>query len=154
MTHFTKKSLFISETIRRLTHTEACFYSAAQTIVHLDIEEVTIGYIPTYFSDDQKLRPLILHKDVVHKIQKKHGKINVENLLINAHDWEIGVRNMDYVSGKINLIKRIPNSDNFLLISAWRENGYYILTHFETETLQGNELKSLLGRGDSFSRDA
>lgn len=54
---------------------------------------------------------------------------------------------------KINLIKNIPNSDNFLLIGAVRDNGFYIITHFETEVLQGNELKSLLGRGDLISKD-
>ena len=46
----------------------------------------------------------------------------------------------------------IPNSKNFLLIGALQQNGYFIVTHFEVEMLQGNELKSLLGRGDSFSR--
>lgn len=150
-----KRSLFISETLRELNHTELSFLAAAETVIHFShVDEVTIGYASSHFSEDNKPRPIILRKKAVEKIEFKHGEINIQNLLINIHDWDIGIKNMDYIKEKINLIKRIPNSDNFLLVSAYRENGFYVLTHFETEVLEGNELKSLLGRGDSFSRDA
>lgn len=149
-----KRSLFISPTIRNLTHNEKKFHCRVKKNISQEIEEQIIGYVPGVFSGDGKQRPLILHKSIVEKIEIKHGKINIKNLLINAHDWNIGIKNMDYISEKINLIKQIHNSNNFLLIGALQKNGYFILTHFETEVLQGNELKSLLGRGDSFSRDA
>lgn len=149
-----KKSLFISATIRDLSHNEKVFHKRVKQVIKHTSKEHVIGYVPGLFSVDGKQRPLILKKEVVDKVEFKHGNINIYNLLINAHDWNIGIKNMDYISEKINLIKLIPNSDNFLIISAYRKNGYYILTHFETEVLRGNELKSLLGRGDSFSRDA
>lgn len=149
-----KRSLFISPTIRDLSHNEKVFYKRVKKVITYNSSEHIIGYIPGCFSDDEKQRPLILKRKIVDKVEFKHGKINIYNLLINAHDWNIGIKNMDYISEKINLIKLIPASNNFLIISAYRENGYYILTHFETEVLQDNELKSLLGRGDSFSRDA
>ena len=95
----------------------------------------------------------MLSKDIVLKIRSKHGDIDLANLLINAHDWDHVIKNLDRDKDKINLIKLIPNSDNFLLIGAVRNNGFFILTHFETEVMQGNELKSLLGRGDLISKD-
>ncbi len=39
-----------------------------------------------------------------------------------------------------------------LLIGAVQVNGYFLLTHYETEVTNGNELKSLLGRGDFIRR--
>lgn len=148
-----KKSLFIHKQIRSLTNTEIPFLLEVEKVIKENITEVIIGHIPKIFSADSKIRPLMLHKDIVKKIQDKHGKIIIENLIINAHSWDIGIRNLDRISEKINLIKMIPNSQNFLLIGAEQRNGYFILTHFETEVLQDNQLKSLLGRGDYFNQD-
>ena len=55
---------------------------------------------------------------------------------------------------KINLIKTIPNSENYLLIAANRDNGFYAVTHFETETSDHINLQRLLGRGSVVSRGA
>lgn len=150
----TKRSRFIHKQIRLLNDNEKAFLAELKKVITLKVEQVIIGNIPSFFSTDGKARSLILHKDVVKKIQDKHGEIIIENLLINTHDWDIGIKNMDNIYQKINLIKLIPESKNFLLIGAEQRNGYFILTHFETEVLQGNELKSLLGRGDFFNRDA
>lgn len=153
--HFnSKNSIFLSGQIRELSYTELCYIRDLEALLSKRSEQAIIAFLPTHFSVDQKLRPLILHTDIVYKIEAKHGKINPENLLINAHDWNIAIKNLDSNPLKINLIKSIPESDNFLLIGAIQDNGYYVLTHFEVESLKGNELKSLLGRGDVIRRDA
>jgi hypothetical protein len=149
-----KKSLFISKQIRKLTRTENKYVINILEIIQNKVDKNTIAYVPDYVSYDKKVRPLILDKGILIKIENKHGKIPIENLLINAHDFDYAIVGFDNVEDKINLIKLIPNSNNFLLISAIKINGYFLLTHFETETLQGNELKSLLGRGELVSSDA
>jgi hypothetical protein len=143
-----KKSSFISTRIRPLKDKELFFQEKAENVMQYITEKCAIAYIPGYISPDKMIRPLILTTDIALKIKNKHGEIPIENLLINAHDWDYAITHVDKIEGKINLIKKIPNSKNFLLIGAVRINGYFILTHFETESVQGNELKSLLGRGD------
>lgn len=73
-------------------------------------------------------------------------------MIINIHDWEYATTNVLGNPDKINLIKSIPNSDNYLLIAAIRINGFFVLTHFETETKGDINLKRLLGRGNVISR--
>lgn len=149
-----KRSIFISTNIRELNSIELQFFPQAYRVLIRESDMEMIANIPPNFSVDEISRPIVLSKDIVIKIEEKHGKINITNLLINAHSWDIAIKNMDHNPNKINLIKLIPNSNNFLLIGAIRNNGYFILTHFETEVRYGNELKSLLGRGDLVSEDA
>ncbi len=149
-----KKSLFISKTIRQLNKKEKQFLCDVKNVINLKSDISIVSYLPGYISSDRKVRPLLLSKDIVLKITVKHGYIHVKNLLINAHDWDYVIQNLDRDKDKINLIKLIPNSNNFLLIGAVKNNGFFMLTHFETEVIKGNELKSLLGRGDMISKDA
>ena len=148
-----KKSLFISKQIRDLSDEEERYLKDVKNVITFKVDNCIISYLPEYVSYDQKIRPLILSKEIVLKIKNKHGNIIIKNLLINAHDWDYILQNVDKIKDKINIIKKVPNSDNFLIIGAVRDNGFFILTHFETEVLQGNELKSLLGRGDLISKD-
>ena len=149
-----KKSLFQNKSIRILTRNESIYLKGTENILNLKIDQVTISYLPGHFSDDNISRPLMLNKETVLKIQDKHGEINPINLLINAHDWNIAIKDIDKTIGKICLIKEIPDSENILLIAAIRQNGYFILSHYEIEVLKDNQLKSLLGRGDVFRKDA
>lgn len=149
-----KKSQFQNKSIRELTKTELKYLKGAENILDLNIDKVIISEVPKQLSDDCVSRPLILTKQTVTKITNKHGKINPVNLLINANDWDIAIMNMDKISGKICLIKKIPGSENILLIAALRVNGYFVLSHYEVEVLKDNQLKSLLGRGDVFRKDA
>ena len=148
-----KQSLFLSKQIRDLNEVEEEFLQDLKDFINLKKDKCIISHVPQHVSSDRKTRPLVLSKEILIKIINKHGRIPVNNLLINAHDWDIVIQNIDRIKDKINIIKQIPNSDNFLLIGAVRDNGFFILTHFETEALQGNELKSLLGRGDLISKD-
>ncbi len=148
-----KKLLFISKQIRDLNDIEQEFLQDLKDFINLKKDKCIISYLPKDLSSDSKIRPLVLSKEILIKIINKHGKIPINNLLINANDWDFVIQNVDKIKDKLNLIKTIPNSNNFLLIGAVKDNGFYILTHFETEVFQGNELKSLLGRGDLISKD-
>jgi hypothetical protein len=149
-----KKSLFINKTIRNLKGNEIFYLQNLESLIHEVKNFCTIGYIDKILSCDDKIRPLILSKEVLVKIQNKHGKINPVNLIINANDWDIAIKNIDRTLGKICLIKYVPQSDNILIIGAIRKNGFFILSHYEVEITQDNQLKSLLGRGDVFRKDA
>jgi hypothetical protein len=39
-------------------------------------------------------------------------------------------------------------------MGAIRRNGFFTLSHYEVEIVRDNQLKSLLGRGDVFRKDA
>lgn len=149
-----KKSIFIHSTIRPLTSHEQNYIKGIKELLELETVIAPVSEMPTYISKDTISRPLVLTKEVMIKIEKKHGKINPENLIICAHDWDIIIKNMDNTPEKICIIKHIPYSNNILLIGAFRKNGFFILTHYEVEILQDNQLKSLLGRGDVIRKDA
>ncbi len=112
----------------------------------------TLVYLPGSLSKDGKERPLVLSLEIVDKIQTDHGNIIPENLIYNAHEWEYATIDMDNNPDKINLVKLIPHSDNYLLIAANRDNGFYMVTHFETKTTSNRNLKRLLGRGNVLNR--
>lgn len=149
-----KKSLFISKSIRPLTTEESTYLKGVEEILQGKIDTAIISYVPKYISRDSTHRPLILTKEVVIKIRKKHGEINPINLIITAHNWDIIIKHMDNIPEKICIVKYIPNSDNILLVGAFRRNGYFILSHYEVQITQPNQLKSLLGRGDVIRKDA
>ena len=149
-----KKSLFINKTIRNLKGNEIFYLQNLESLINEVKNFCTIGYIDKILSCDEKIRQLILSKEVLVKIQNKHGKINPVNLIINANDWDIAIKNIDRTLGKICLIKYVPQSDNIFIIGAIRKNGFFILSHYEVEITQDNQLKSLLGRGDVFRKDA
>lgn len=147
-------SPFISRPIRKVTHKERIYIKNLISVVKGKKEVNMIAKIPKIFSIDNKTRSLVLSKKILDKIENAHGKIVKENLIITANDWDIALKNMDQNQDAINLIKKLPDSDNYLVIGARRYNGFYTVTHHEVVSKNGNELKSLLGRGDLISRDA
>ncbi|MES2060213.1 MAG: hypothetical protein V4438_04250 [Patescibacteria group bacterium] len=159
-----KKSQFESKQIRPLTEEEKPALAKINLVLSGESNSESISDIPGFVSEDGKKRPLIFNNIVAPKVAEggKHGQMTPENLVINANDWEGVLKNVrEFENGKlgkpnpdkINLIKRIPDSDNVLLIGADRENGYFMLTHYEIKPIEGNEIKSLLGRGDLFTPD-
>jgi len=147
-----KKSLFISKQIRDLNNKEKEYFEKLQKVLCKESDIETIGYITSGLSYDKKERPLVLSREIVDKIEGDHGPICAPNMIINIFEWEYATMNVLGNPDKINLIKSIPGSDNYLLIAAIRINGFFILTHFETETKGDTNLKRLLGRGDVLSR--
>ncbi len=147
-----KKSLFISKQIRDLNNKEKRYNKKLKKLLNKDSQIENIGYISSNLSHDNKVRPLILSREIVDKIEFDHGPICSENMIINIHDWGYATTNVLGNPDKINLIKNIPDSDNYLLIAAIRINGFFVLTHFETEAKNGNNLKRLLDRGSVVNR--
>ena len=82
------------------------------------------------------MRPLELSTSIYEKIFKKHGPFNHENLIATANNWDYLIKNLGGTEGHINLLKELPDG-KALLIGARRENGAFLLTHFEpTKSLE------------------
>jgi hypothetical protein len=145
-----KKTQFKTKHIRKLNNREKRII----TKIVLDLENkntCNIALLPSFVSNDNKKRLLILNNNIINKIEKDHGKIILQNLIINANDWDYVIKNVDKNTDKINLIKVI-NSKGLLLIGANRINGYFMLTYFEITTKNSQtKLKNLLQRGDSLN---
>jgi hypothetical protein len=147
-----KKSPFIHQKISNLKPEDSLYLDNIKKLFeYISLMEI-ITYIPPELSFDKKIRPLFLSREIVDKIEYDHGSICIENLIITANYFEYATTNVLGNQDKINLIKQIPNSDNYLLITAIRINGYFTLTHFETESKNGNNLKRLLDRGNVINR--
>ncbi len=147
-----KKSLFISKQIRNLNSEEKIYLENLKKVLNKESDIETIGNIPGYLCFDKKERPLILSREIVDKIENDHGSICSQNMIINIFEWEYATTNVLGNPDKINLIKNIPDSDNYLLVAAVRINGFFVLTHFEIEAKNGNNLKRLLDRGSVLNR--
>lgn len=147
-----KKSLFISKQIRDLNNKEKRYNKKLKRLLNKETGIETIGYIPSSLSFDNKERPLVLSREIVDKIENDHGLFCSENIVINTHDWDYFILNFDKNIDRINIIKLIPDSDNYLLTVANRDNGFYMVTHFETVSSDQKNLKRLLGRGNVVSR--
>ena len=147
-----KKSEFITKQIRTLNKMEMIYLYRLNQVINHKSNRDSIAYIPSEASKDNKIRQLIISREIIDKIQSDHGSICAENMIINAHGWDYILKyNFEDIE-KINLIKIIPNSYNFLLIAANKDNGFFIVTHFETKSNNNKNLKRLLGRGDVISR--
>jgi|GEM_PF-2836806 len=143
-----KKSLFQTPPLRGLHQNEEILYAKVNLLLCRKRRKSLVAILPEFVSYDNKSRPLFLHVDIVNKIERDHGKIILENLIINANSWDYVVKNVDGNKDKINLIKKIPNTTYFLLIGANRVNGFFIVTHFESRSENIDKLKNLLQRGD------
>lgn len=146
------KSKFVTPAIRLVEKNEMSVLQKINDVVSGKFKKEAIARIPTFVSFDGRERPLIFSSETSKKVNQ-HGEIIPDNLLFTANDWDYAIKNIDGNKDKINLIKQIPNSDNFLVIGANRDNGYFIVTHFEYVSKTGKELKNLLKkRGDVLDR--
>jgi hypothetical protein len=146
------KSPFKANLIRNLTTFEKITLEKLGGFSLKSQDMCTLGDLPEFVSFDNKPRPLILSRTVLEKIISDHGTFSYENLIITTHDWEYVIKNIRNDPDRINLIKKIPKSNNFLLIGAIRNNGFFMLTYFETITTTPRTLKNLLVRGDTLDR--
>lgn len=147
-----KKSAFTSHIISNPNEGQRVFYLDLKKVLQRESVLETIGRIPANLSVDGKERPLLLSREIVDKIEFDHGPIFPENMVITADEWEYATTSVLGNPDKINLVKRVPNSHNYLLIAAVRINGFYVVTHFETKTSGNTNLKRLLERGNVISR--
>ncbi len=146
------KSPFKEKILRNLTQPEVYLSSAISKVIKGNLNQVAIAEIPDFVSIDKKSRPLIFSYATAAKIIRDHGTFSIENLIISADSWEWIIKNIHNDPDKINLIKRIPGGNRFFLIGANRVNGYFMVTYFEMGSKKGNQLKNLLGRGDTLDR--
>jgi hypothetical protein len=142
------KTRFVSLEIRELTKEERKALDVVRDVLCGRILRDVIGKIPAFLCLDDKDHPLVLDKFIVDKIRRDHGNIVAENLVINVHDWDFGIKNMDKDPDKITLVKTIPSSQNYFIAGAKRDNGFFMVTHFEVITKFPRKLKHLLKRGD------
>jgi len=147
-----KKTPFISKQIKPLDKMEMIYLYRLNQVINNKSERESIAYLPCDVSSDNKIRQLIISREIIEKIESDHGPICAENMIINAHEWDYTLMYLFEGVEKINLIKRIPNSFNYLLIAANRDNGFFIVTYFETKSMDNKNLKRLLGRGNVISR--
>ena len=89
------KTYFVSLEIRELTREERLALDVVRDILCGRVTRDVIGKIPACLSIDNKDRPLVLDKLIVDKVRRDHGNIVAENLVINVHDWDFGIKNMD-----------------------------------------------------------
>ncbi len=152
------KTQFVSRKIRKLRPEERSRFEAVISVLSGDAKCEAVAMIPGFVSADSKQRSLLFGKIIADKILRDHGKFLPENFVINANDWDGVLKNLSNTTtghkdeGKINLIKKIPRSRNYLLIAANKDNDFFVVSHFETIDGDGNKLKSLLGRGELFSK--
>ncbi len=147
------KSIFSSPKIRELTPEEKPLVEKVNNVLQGNSEQEPIANIPSFVSRDGKERPLIFSKVIADKIISDHGKMIPENIVLNANDWDYVIKNVNNNPDKINLIKQIPNSNNFLNIGANKNNGFFIVTHYESLAKDSLKLKNLLkNKGDSLDR--
>lgn len=140
-------------TIRDLKPEEQHSADKVNAIITGKSDQEIIAKTPSFVSNDGKERSLVLDKAIVNKVQKDHGPLNISNLIVNAHDWDYVIKNVDGNPDKINLIKKVPDSESYLTLAANRDNGFFTVTHYETETRNSDKLKNLLkNRGDSLDR--
>ncbi len=138
------KTQFASGPIRPVTLEEKPVVEKIKALTMGAAKTEVIAHTPGFVSADGKERPLLLSQEIVKKIQGDHGPIVPENLAINANNWDFAIKNVDKNPDKINLIKKIPNSENFLTIGANRDNGFYTVTQYETLAKTSDKLKRLL----------
>ncbi len=153
-----KKTRFATGKMRKLRKKEGRRLQALNLLIFRKTRIAVVASIPAFVSSDGKPRDLIFSQMILDKVVRDHGEFIPENFVINANDWDAVLRNIldthtgERRSDKINLLKRIPRTGNYLLIAANKDNGFFIVSHFETLDSDGTKLKSLLGRGELFSK--
>ncbi len=150
--HKQGKTPFKSGKIRELLESEKYLSQEIKKVIDGEHQECKVANIPKFISFDNKERSLILDKDIAFKIIKDHGDFSIENLIINAHDWQYVKINVDGNPDRINLVLQVNRTEGFLRIGAVRINGYFTLTHYENIPRNSQSLKNFLKGGNVLDR--
>lgn len=112
-------------------------------IVSWELVEWPVGKIDWSIAFDGKERPAIFSQTIKDKIDKDHS-LNKENLLWTIDKPDYIIKDFDKVKNpdkdKINLIRKIPWTNNFVLVAAERQNGFFILTNYEIHRNNANQM--------------
>lgn len=112
-------------------------------IVSWEWDNLAVWKIDWSIAYDGKERPAIFSQAIKDKIDKDHS-LDKQNLLWTIDKPDYIIKDFDKEKypdrDKINLIRKIPWTNNFVLVSAERQNGFFILTNYEIHRNNANQM--------------
>ena len=114
-------------------------------IVNREGDNLEVGRIDWKVAYDGKERPAIFSQAIQNKIVWDHWLDKV-NLLATVNQPDYIIKNVDGKADKINIIKKIEWTNDFVLIAADRQNGYFILSNYEVKSRNSKRLIKSLSR--------
>lgn len=117
-------------------------------IISWEWDNLAVWKIDWSIAFDGKERPAIFSQAIRDKINKDHS-LDKQNLLWTIDKPDYIIKDFDKAKNpdkdKINLIRKIPWTNNFVLVAAERQNWFFILTNYEihrnTENKMMKEIK-------------
>lgn len=114
-------------------------------IVNREGDNLEVGRIDWKVAYDGKERPAIFSQAIQNKIVWDHW-LDKANLLATVNQPDYIIKNVDGKADKINIIKKIEWTNDFVLIAADRQNGYFILSNCEVKSRNSKRLIKSLSR--------
>ena len=116
-------------------------------VINWEAKELPVWRIDWSLADDGQERDAIFSEATNTKVDRDHW-IDKSNLLwtINKPDYIIKdldrakAENPETYKEKINLIRKIPWTNNFVLVAAERQNWFFILTNYEVHRNNANKM--------------
>ena len=114
-------------------------------IVNREGDHLEVGRIDWKVAYDGKERPAIFSQAIQNKIVWDHW-LDKANLLATVNQPDYIIKNVDGKADKINIIKKIEWTNDFVLIGADRQNEYFILSNYEVKSRNSKRLIKSLSR--------
>ena len=125
------------------------YLSNLDHLIEQKVDSAELARITWKAYKDGKERPLILTEGILWHTFESHWAFSKTNLLETANNPNYIIINYWNVEGQINLIKKPPNTLDFLIIWAKRQNGSFMTTHFQKITGNKNALENYLKKWES-----
>lgn len=125
------------------------YLSNLDDLIEQKVDSAELARITWKAYKDGKERPLILTEGILWHTFESHWAFSKTNLLETANNPNYIIVNYWNVEGQINLIKKLPNTSDFLIIWAKRQNGSFMTTHFQKITGNKNALENYLKKWES-----
>lgn len=125
------------------------YLSNLDDLIEQKVDSAELARITWKAYKDGKERPLILTEGILWHTFASHWAFSKKNLLETANNPNYIIVNYWNVEGQINLIKKLPNTSDFLIIWAKRQNGSFMTTHFQKITGNKNALENYLKKWES-----
>ena len=110
-----------------------------------EIEDWAVWKVQAWIAYDWKERPAIFSQDIRYKLDRDHG-IDKWNLLWTLDKPDYIIKNMNNDENKINIIRKIPWTNDYVLIWANRNNWYFIVTNYEVHKNNANQIMNDIKR--------
>lgn len=123
-------------------------------VINWEEKQLPVWKVDGSLADDWKERDAIFSKAIDEKVVDDHWAIDKANLLwtIDSPDYVIKDFDKDKAEDKskykekVNFIRRIPWENAFVLVSAERQNWFFILTNYEVRKNNLNRMMNELRR--------